>query len=287
VLARLRGPLIALWAIGLMFAGAHWLDLHPLAEAWWMRLLRTALLIALFWTLLRVVEGMAEALAPKARAHGRAVALALLPIGVRVAKIAVVLMALIALLSEFGYPVASLLAGLGLGGLAIALAAQKTLEHVIGSVAISIDQPFRPGDRIKVDDLVGRVESVGLRSTRIRTADRTLVTFPNGRLADLRIENIGARDRMRFGTVISLPLDVPVDTVREVLGELRQALVAQTRISHEDARVSVREITRTSIDIDVAAWFETQDETEFQALRDELLLDLQEIAARAKRPSHV
>ena len=99
---------------------------------------------------------------------------------------------------ELGYPVASVLAGLGIGGLALALAAQKTVENLFGSVSLAADEAIRLGDTVRIDNLQGTVEGIGLRSTRVRTPERTLVTIPNGLLAGQRIESLTARDRMRL-----------------------------------------------------------------------------------------
>src|SRR6185436_9216981 len=110
----------------------------------------------------------------------------------------------LAVAAAFGYPLNTALAGLGIGGVAVALGAQKTLENLFGSLSIAIDQPFRMDDLVTVDGVTGTVERLGFRSTRIRTADRTLVTIPNGKLADMRIETLAARDRRRFALILSL-----------------------------------------------------------------------------------
>src|SRR5436853_176324 len=130
--------------------------------------------------------------------------LALPALGSRVAKAIVFAMTIIAVISALGYPVASLIAGLGIGGLALALAAQKTVENLFGAFAIGFDQPIREGDFVQIDGIKGSVEAIGLRSPRVRTADRTVVCFPNGRLAETRTENYAARDRFRFYTVLGL-----------------------------------------------------------------------------------
>jgi hypothetical protein len=122
----------------------------------------------------------------------------LLSLGARIGKVALGIMALVAVISELGYPVTSLIAGLGIGGLAFALASQKTVENLFGAFSIGVDQPFCEGDFIKVEDFSGTVEAIGLRSTRIRTLDRTLITVPNGKLAEMRIETFAVRDRIRL-----------------------------------------------------------------------------------------
>src|SRR5262249_18915816 len=149
---------------------------------------------------------------------------ALIPVGTRVIKVLVVAIAIISVLTELGWPVASLLAGLGIGGLALALAAQKTVENLFGAVAVALDQPFREGDLIKFDSFLGTVEAVGLRSTRIRTLDRTLVTVPNGRIADSHIESYAARDRMRLTCELGLTYGTTTAQMRQILGSIAETL---------------------------------------------------------------
>jgi hypothetical protein len=96
------------------------------------------------------------------------------------------------------------LAGLGSGGLAVALAAQRTVESLFGAFSIGADQPFREGDFVRIEDFVGIVEQIGLRSTKVRTLDRTVVTIPNGNLAEMRLETFSARDRIRLACTVGL-----------------------------------------------------------------------------------
>jgi len=145
-------------------------------------------------------------------------------------KVAVLILAVIALLSAWGYSVASLLAGLGIGGLAVALAAQKTVENLFGAFSIGVDQPFREGDFVKVEDFVGTVEVIGLRSTKIRTLDRTLITLPNGKLSDMRLESFAARDRIRLACSLGLVYETTTAQMRQVLAELEKRLRAHPKI---------------------------------------------------------
>jgi len=183
-------------------------------------------------------------------------------------------------LSALGYPVASLLAGLGIGGLALALAAQKTGEHLFGSVAIGFDQPFQVGDLVKVDDQVGRVEAVGLRSTRIRTYDRTVISLPNGKLADMRTENFSARDRFRVHTTLGLAPTTDAATLRAVLTEVRALLEGHPKVAADAPWVSLLRVGALSIEVEVAAWFRTTDLEEFLAIRSEVLLGCLDVIER-------
>ena len=205
LLERVGQPLTWLWALLAAYLIALALGLPDAAERRVEQVLRTAAVAVLFWAGVRGVDLGFQAIAetPTARAH--ALGHGLLPMLRKATKIGVVAMAVIAVLTDLGYPVASLLAGLGIGGLALALAAQKTVENLFGSFSITVDQPFRVGDYVLLESgTAGTVEAIGLRSTRLRTLERTVVTIPNGKLADQRIETFAPRDRIRLFCTLGL-----------------------------------------------------------------------------------
>jgi MscS family membrane protein len=206
---------------------------------------------------------------------------AFLPIAARMGKVAVATLAVVVGLSELDYPVASLLAGLGIGGLAFALAAQKTVENLFGAVAISLDQPIREGDFVKVEDFVGTVEAIGLRATRIRTLDRTLISLPNGKVADMRLESFSARDRMRLACEIGLEYRTTEQQMREVLAGLEGVLRSHPKIWPDAVVVRFKQFGASSLDIEIMAWFETADWGEFQLIRQEVLLQFMGVVERA------
>jgi MscS family membrane protein len=120
--------------------------------------------------------------------------------------------------------------------------------------------------------VMGTVEVIGLRSTRIRTLDRTVITMPNGKLADMRIESFAPRDRIRFACVLGLSRGTSAGQVRAVCSGVERALRAQPRLWPESVTVRLKEITPTSLDVEVQAWFTTTEYPEFQAIREQLLL---------------
>jgi MscS family membrane protein len=204
-----------------------------------------------------------------------------LPLSARIGKVVVAAIAIVGVLSLFGYPVASLVAGLGLGGLALALAAQKTVENLFGAFSIGVDQPFREGDFVKIEDFVGTVEAIGLRSTRFRTLDRTIITIPNGRLAEMRLESFTARDRLRFSAVIGRVYETTGPQMREVLAGFERVLRQHPRLWQDAVVVRFREFAASSLDIEVMAWFATADWGEFQVIRQEVLLQFMDVVAAA------
>jgi MscS family membrane protein len=280
LLTRLDGPLTLLAATIVAQALLGWLFLTKSADALVASVLAAVRMASVYWGLIRTVELAAETARSSKFIEERPESRALLPLASRTAKIALTVAAAVVVLQKLGYPAASLLAGLGIGGLAFALAAQKTVENVFGSVMLSIDQPFRPGDLVKVEDLVGVVESVGLRSTRIRTAERTLVTIPNGRLADLRIESFAVRDRLRVYAVLTLSPGTPAEVLRAVVVEATEALLAHPRRHPEPAKATLLSLGANGPDVEATIWFATDELAELPALKQEVLLLLLGVVER-------
>jgi MscS family membrane protein len=281
VIGRLSGPLSAALDLAVAAALLPFLGLYPPAAAAAYRVVRVGYFLVFFWSLFRLVDVGFHLMAATPWATASPTSRALLPLGSRVAKVGVFAIATVAVLSMLGYPVASLVAGLGIGGLALALAAQKTVENLFGAFSLGVDQPFRVGDFVKIQDFVATVEAIGLRSTRFRTLDRTLVTIPNGQLADSRIESFAARDRIRLHAIIGLVYDTTEAQMREVLAGFEDVLRKHPAIWNEAMVVRFREFAASSLDIEVMAWFETQVFSEFQAYRQEVLLGFMGVVERA------
>ena len=281
LLDRLAAPITALWAVGVWTLLSPALELPARAGAAHGTGQRVAVSVALFWGALRAVDIAFQFAAGTPWARTQAAAGGLLPLGRKASKIALAAVGAIAVLTEMGYPVASLLAGLGIGGLALALAAQKTVENLFGSVAISVDQPFRVGDVVRVDGVLGTVEAVGLRSTRIRTLDRTLVSLPTGKLADMRAETLAARDRIRFSATVQLVQSTTSAQMKAVLDGVEAALRAQPLLDPEGMRARFVALGASSLDVEVMAWFRTTDHLAFLGIQQELLLGILEVVERA------
>jgi MscS family membrane protein len=273
LLERMRAPLALALMLGFVSMFAAPLGLLPAALEFVFKLQRGGLFAVFFFALARAVDVGAELLTGSPWSRDHLAAYSLIPLGARVAKVFVLALAAVALLSVLGYPVASLLAGLGIGGLAVALAAQKTVENLFGAFSLGADQPFRVGDMVRVEDAVlGTVESIGLRSTRIRTLDRTLVTIPNGKLAEMRLESLAARDRMRLACVLGLSYETTAAQLTRILAELARILREHPRVIPDTVSVFFRELGDTALQIDVSAYFQTRDFGEFQGFRQEVLL---------------
>ncbi|MFN7987120.1 MAG: mechanosensitive ion channel family protein [Thermoanaerobaculia bacterium] len=281
LLLRMRGPFTLGWTLLLLRAGLPFLGLYAPAEAFAIQVLKAGAILAFFWATLRAITVAGDILAQEPWATANAGARSFLHFSVRFGRLFVVGMGALAALAALGIPVNSVLAGLGIGGIAVAFAAQKTFENFFGAVAIGVDQPLRVGDYVKVGDVQGDVEKIGLRSTRIRTLDRTLVTIPNGKLADAQVESFAERDRFRLAATLALQHGTTADQLREIVSAIEVLLRAHPKIWPETVVVRLVSIGESSLNVELMAWFLTPQLAEFRDVRQEVLLGILEIVERA------
>lgn len=269
-----RGPLALFWAVSLSYLALPFLTLYAPAEALLRKTLHGGFVFAFFWALWCSIDAAGGLAARTPWATHHRAARVLLPLGRRLGKVIVFVLGTVVLLSALGYSVTTLVAGLGLGGLALALAAQKTIENLFGAFSIALDQPFREGDFVAINgEVLGTVELIGLRSTRIRTLDRTLVSLPNGKLAEMRLESYTARDRMRLHCILRLAYGTTASQARAVLQGLEGTLRAHPKIWPDTVNVRLKALAAEALEVEVMAWFQTPDWNEFLVIRQEVLLD--------------
>ena len=278
---RMAGPLSLAWTLMLVYLAVPLLGLAKDAAGFIGSGLRGAFFVAFFWAIARSIDVVGQVLIDSEWGRQNAGSRSLVAIFARTAKLLVLALGLVALLSELGYPVASLIAGLGIGGLAFALAAQKTVENLFGAYSIAADQPFREGDFVKIEDFVGTVEKIGLRSTRIRTLDRTIITMPNGKLADMRLETFAARDRIRLHCMLGVVYDTTGAQMRQILEGFERVLREHPKIWPDAVVVRFAAFGASSLDIEVMAWFQTSDFGQFQGYRQEVLLRFMDVVEQA------
>jgi MscS family membrane protein len=281
LIARSRGPVALLMSVVCLRLTLPWLLLYAPAEQFVRQGLRGLFLANVLWAFWRTIDVIGEISWSSEWSRSHPSSRALIPLARRVGKAVVAVVASLLVLNALDYPVTSLIAGLGIGGLALALASQKTVENLFGAFSLGIDQPFREGDTVRVENLVGSVERLGLRSTRIRTPDRTLVSYPNGKLADMRLETLAARDRLRLYCNFGLVYGTSEAQMRKVLTELEELLVKHPKIWPDEISVRFTEFTASSLNIEVQCWFSTGVWLEFTSLRQEVLLAFMKVVEDA------
>ncbi|HVO11328.1 MAG TPA: mechanosensitive ion channel family protein [Vicinamibacteria bacterium] len=282
LLDRARPALTLLWAAAVAALLLPRLALLPEASGLARSLLGAAATFAVFWALWRSVDVWMQFLGERRWAAESASARSLLSVTGNLVKVVVVVGGVVATLAAFGYPVVTVLAGLGIGGIALAFGAQKTIENLFGSISIAADQPFRVGDYVRVENLFGgTVERIGMRSTQIRTDDRTLVSLPNGRLADMRVEDFAPRDRIRFAQTVSLVYGTSEAQARDVVRETERFLRSLPKVWPDAVVAKLLAFAASSIEVEVLCWFRTTDYDEFRNLRQEALLGILRVVEKA------
>jgi MscS family membrane protein len=207
--------------------------------------------------------------------------IALIRLARRVADVLVICLGGIAALAYLGIDATAALAGLGIGGIAVALAAQKTLENVIGGFSLVFDKAVRVGDFLKLGDVLGTVDRVGLRSTRIRTLDRTILSVPNGQIATANIETISDRDKFWFRHVIGVRYGTTPAQMRQIVSRVRELLSGRTGVEIDSVRARFFRVAASSLDVEIVAYIFAADWSAFLEIQEELLLRVMEIVDEA------
>jgi MscS family membrane protein len=232
---------------------------------------------ALAWLALRFIDVLMVRLEDLLVARGRATAVAALPLARRTAKVIVLAIAGLVLLQNFGFNVTGVIAGLGVGGLAVALAAQETVRNFFGGLALIADQPVRVGDFCRFGDKMGTVEDISIWSTRVRTLERTVVSIPNGQFVGMQLENFARRDRSWLHTIIGLQYGITPEQVRGVLTALRTMLAAHPQVHHETARVRFVAFGGPALHLEISAYILTAELDTFLAIREDIFLQIMDL----------
>jgi MscS family membrane protein len=256
---------------------ASYLGMPLLQRHYYFQATAIALVIGANWILWRVIRWFLRRVRNRALAHGHGGTGSLMLLGERLVKATVFLMAVFTILGILGFNMSTALAGLGIGGLAIGFGAQKTIENLFGGVSVLGDEVIRVGDVCRFGDRTGTVEDIGLRSTRVRTDERTLLAIPNGTVATINVENLSRRDKILFKTVLGLRSETSPDHLRYVLSEIRRVLYSHPKIETKTVRVRLVELGSSSINVELVSYVMTQDFNEFAAVREDLLLRIMDL----------
>jgi MscS family membrane protein len=197
-----------------------------------------------------------------------------------IAKILVITVIALYWAKQAGFDMSTILAGLGVGSLAVALAAQKTLENLIGAITLYTARPVSAGDLCRFGDVVGIVEEIGLRSTIIRTLDRSIVVIPNSMFSSVEIENFSRRDRIRFYRHFRFEVPTP-EQMRSILAAVRALLQSHERVIDDTVSVRFENIVDANAVLRVDAAVATTDYQTFLRVTEEINLDMLDIVSRA------
>lgn len=235
----------------------------------WEALVTLSLVAGGTWMAIALADSLIEMMAERS-GHGHAHGLA--PLFRNLARAVLAILGVVVLLQLYGVQIGALVAGLGIGGLAFALAAQDSLSGFFASVAIILDKPFRVGDFISTGGVLGTVQDIGIRSTRLVTVDRTLVSIPNRKLVESVIDNWSERETRRTAMKVGIEYSSGADGVRRLLGELRSMLGSHPSVERGTFTASFGGFGESSLEIELAFHVLTTDYAEWLAAREDICL---------------
>ncbi len=238
---------------------------------------RTMLILAIYWVMLGVIDVIMYRLADRMKRNGQQDAVVLLKPASTGVKIIIALLAIISWMDNLGYEVTTILAGLGVGGVAVALAAQKSLENLIGSITIYASQPVHVGDFCKFGDTLGVVEEIGLRATQLRTLSRTVVHIPNAMFASDKIENLTQRDKILYRTRLRLSYNDSPEQVKQVLVKIRELIAQHELIDEGNSRIRFLEFGEYAQELELYVYIKTKDFSEYLEHREDINLRINDI----------
>jgi MscS family membrane protein len=256
------------------------LSYSALARLYWIRVGETLTVISLTWFCLRLIDILLEK-AAKRQMNMASGSVAVTRLFGQLGKGLAILTGAAIILYYGGFNLTAVLTGLGVGGLAIAFAAQKTLENLFGGIMIVSDKAIRVGDFVRAGEHKGTVEDIGLRSTRIRTIDRTVVSVPNGQISTMSLENFALRDKIRFNHVIDLRYETSGDQLRYVLANVRSLLEEHPRVESASSRFRLTALRDSSFGMEVFAYILVTDWATYLEVQEDLLLRIINIVEKS------
>lgn len=233
--------------------------------------------LALGWLLWRMVDVAAQMGLAEMSRRGRQGAISVVALARRTAKFVIMVLFAIAAANSLGLNLTGWLAAFGLGGLAVALGAQKTIENFVGSLSLIADQPVRVGDFCEIDGIWGTVEDIGIRSTRLRTLTNTLVTIPNGTVSGAAIQNFAGREQFLYRHTIGLTYETTGEQMRATLWRLRSLLEGHDAVDPETLRVNFKGFAASSLDIEIYCYLKAPSYADFLAQQEDLNLSVMEV----------
>jgi MscS family membrane protein len=269
---------LAAWLLGFV---SDAINITGQARAVIATMLGAILVVALAWSVLLIGELIAEIIVASPKFKTRSLDEAIVRLASRILSLVFAILVGVYGAQLLGLPVVPLLAGLGVGGLALALAAQPTIENLIAALTLHADRPVRVGDFCRFGDALGIVEEIGMRSTRIRTLDNTVLSVPNADVSKGRVENYSARRKIWYHPRIRLRYETTPDQIRYLLVEIRKLLYAHPRVLPDPARIRFVGFGDYSLDLDVFAYIDTRDYGEYLEIAEDLNLRVMDVVKSA------
>jgi MscS family membrane protein len=269
-------PLKCIIAILMHVFFVYLLDIPLLYRVYYFRFMAAVLVGCFVWLLSTLTDRGFEHAVIQTRTQHKG-GESILIVMQRLTRIVLVMIALVATLALFGLNVTTTLAGLGIGGLAVALAAQRTLENVIGGLSLLMDKAVHVGDFCQIGDQRGTVEDIGLRSLKLRTLEQTLLVVPNGVLAQMQFGNLTGRSKLLIHQTFTLRIETKVEQLRFVLDRVQTVLDQHPAIESGTSRIRVTNFAGAAFELELVAYGKTGDWAQFTAIRQDVMLKIAEI----------
>lgn len=278
---RALAPLRGLVALSVFKAGESSLGLPVSVLPIVAGIQKILLVIIMSWLALRLIEVSSQLVRRRLLRRHEPPSQPVIDFIQRGLKIVITVLAVLMLLEAVGVQVSALVAAIGIGGIGIALAAQRTVENLFGGLAVVGDRPVQEGDFCRFGTQQGTVEQIGLWSTRVRTPERSVITIPNAQFLTLQVENLQERDRILFNTTLRLRYETSPDQLRWVLVRMRALLDAHPRVDPDTSRARFSGFGASSLDVELFVYVRTRDHLEFLAVREDLCLRVMDVVAAA------
>jgi len=274
-------PITLSLAIFIHFRFVGYIGTSILYRLYYRRIILILFAAAFYWILITFTRAISRRVGASLGNRGLYAERSIVSLVRRFVDVVVFLFVSLTVLKTLGVDVSTAIAGVGIGGLALGLGAQKTFENMFGGVSILFDKVIVVGDTCKINNQVGTVEDIGLRSTRLRTPERTLLSIPNGILSTSTIENLRFRDKFLCQQVIRLRYDLSPDHVRYVLGEIRELLRENPKVEDSTSRVRFLRFAEYALEIEIYAYILELEYNAYLATQEALLLRVMDTLEKA------
>ncbi|HKM66694.1 MAG TPA: mechanosensitive ion channel domain-containing protein [Candidatus Acidoferrum sp.] len=234
-----------------------------------------------YWILTRITRAISARIGASLTKRGMLAERSIVSLVRRFVEVCIFLLITLLVLRNLGVDVSTALAGVGIGGLALGLGAQKTFENMFGGVSILFDKVIQIGDTCRINNQTGVVEDIGLRSTRLRTNERTLLSIPNGILATVIVENLRFRDKFLCQQIIRLRYDLSPDHVRYVLGKIQDLMIEDPKVEDSTARVRFLRFAEYALEVEIYCYILEPDYSAYLASQEQLLLKIMDAIEKA------
>ncbi len=271
------GPGTLAFAVIFHYAFVSWIGTSLLYRLYYRRVIWIFLVVVFYWILTRITRAISARIGASFTSRGMLAERSIVSLSRRFVEVVIFVFVTLAVLHGLGVDVSAALAGVGIGTLALGLGAQKTFENLFGGVSVLFDKVIQIGDPCKINNQTGVVEDIGLRSTRLRTTERTLLTIPNGTMATATIENLRFRDKFLCQQTVRLRYDLSPDHIRFVLQEIRQLFLDDPKVEDASSRVQFVRFAEYALELEIFLYVLEPDYNSYLKSQESLFLKIMDI----------